>query len=127
MEKRRVVVTGLGAVTPIGNNCEDYWNGLLSGKSGIANITLFDPVDHPCKIAAEIKNFNPEDHFDKKEVKKLERFTQCAMVAGREAFKDSGISLDKTDILRFGVIIGVGMGGVATIEEQHDVLRTKGV
>ena len=126
MELKRVVVTGLGAVTPIGNSVAEYWGGLLAGKTGIAPITHFDTTEYAVKVAAEVKHFNAEDHFDRKEVKKLECFTRYAMVAGREAFKDSGLNIERDDAFRIGVIIGVGMGGVSTIEEQHEVLRTKG-
>lgn len=127
MEMRRVVVTGLGAVTPIGQNVADYWQGLLEGKSGIAPLQRFDCTDHACKIGAEVKNWNPEDHFEKKEVKKLESFTQFAVVAAREAWRDSGITVENEDAFAIGVLVGVGMGGVLTIEEQHDVLTQKGV
>ncbi len=127
MEMRRVVVTGLGAVTPIGHTVADYWQGLLAGKSGIAPLQRFDPKDHTCKIAAEVKNWNAEDHFEKKEVKKLESFTQFAVVAGREAFRDSGLNVENEDPFQIGVIVGVGMGGVMTIEDQHDVMIERGV
>lgn len=125
-QKRRVVVTGLGAITPIGNNVKDYWAGLVEGKSGLGPITQFDTTDFSTKIAGEVKNFNAEDHFDRKELKKLENFSRFAIVAAREAFKDSGLDPEKDDPLRIGVILGVGMGGVATIQEQHEILLTKG-
>lgn len=126
MQFKRVVVTGLGAVTPIGNNVEEFWSGLLEGKSGVGQITRFDSSNHGVHFAAEVKNFNPEDHFEKKEVKKNDYFTQYAVVAAREAFKNSGIDLTKTDPNEIGVILGVGLGGLTTIEEQHDVLNAKG-
>lgn len=127
MDIKRVVVTGLGAVTPIGNNVDEYWSGLLAGKSGIEPITYFDTTDYTVKVAAQVKNFVAEDHFDRKELKKLESFTRYALVAGREAFKDSGLSVEREDPFMIGVVIGVGMGGVGTLEEQHEVLRSKGV
>lgn len=126
MEMRRVVVTGLGAITPIGNSVQEYWDGLLTGKCGIGPITKFDASNHSTTIAGEIKNFNAEDHFEKKELKKLDFFVRYAMMAGREAFKSSGLDLDQHDANEIGVLIGVGMGGVITIEEQHDVLVNRG-
>jgi len=126
MEFKRVVVTGLGAVTPIGTGVDQYWSGLLQGKSGIAPITRFDTSNHAVKIAGEVKNHNPEDHFERKEIKKLDYFTQYAVVAAREAFKNSGLDLSQTDPFLVGTLIGVGMGGILTIEEQHEVLLGKG-
>lgn len=127
MEKRRVVVTGLGAITPIGNNVADYWQGLLEGRSGLGPITHFDTTNHSSKIGGEVKGFVSEDHFEKKEVKKLDHFTQFGIVAAREAFKDAGLNVERDDAFQIGVIVGVGMGGVGVIEEQHDVMLTKGV
>ncbi|MCX7717997.1 MAG: beta-ketoacyl-ACP synthase II [Candidatus Sumerlaeaceae bacterium] len=124
--KKRVVVTGLGAVTPIGNNVPDFWSGLCEGRSGIAPITYFDTTDYTTKIAAEIKNINYEDHFERKDLKKIDLFTRFAMIASKEAFADAGLDRDKIDSFRFGVMIGSGMGGVWTIEEQLDVLWKKG-
>jgi 3-oxoacyl-[acyl-carrier-protein] synthase II len=126
MEFKRVVVTGLGAVTPIGNSVAEYWQGLKEGRCGVGPITRFDPSNHTVKIAAEIKGLNPEDHFEKKEIKKLDYFVRYAMLAGREAFKHSGLNIEQHDPLEIGVLIGVGMGGVLTIEEQHEVLTTRG-
>lgn len=126
MLKRRVVVTGLGAVTPIGNNVSDYWQGLVEGRSGVAPISYFDTTSYQTKIAAEVKNFNGEDYFDRKELKKLDNFTRFAIVAGKEAFADSGLNLEQEDAFQIGVMIGVGMGGVGVIEEQHEVMLTKG-
>lgn len=126
MTKKRVVVTGLGAVTPIGNNLQDYWQGLLAGRSGAAPITHFDTAAFDVKFACEVKDFNPEDHFDKKEVRKMDNFVRYGVVAAREAFKDSGLDFAREDANKVGVIIGVGMGGVATIEEQMGVILTKG-
>lgn len=126
MTKKRVVVTGLGAITPIGNNVKDYWEGLLAGKNGVGPITHFDATNHGAKIAAEVKNFNAEDHFDRKELKKLDSFSRFAMAAAREAFKDSGLDIEKQDALKIGVIVGCGMGGVGVIEEQHEIMKSKG-
>jgi len=124
--KKRVVVTGLGAVTPIGNTVDEFWNNLLAGKSGIGYITKFDTSNHSVKIAAEVKNFNAEEHFERKELKKIDDFCRFGVVAARQAFIDSGLNLEKVSPLDIGVIIGCGMGGVNTIEEQHTILMTRG-
>jgi 3-oxoacyl-[acyl-carrier-protein] synthase II len=124
--KKRVVVTGLGAVTPIGNTVDEFWNNLLAGKSGIGFITKFDTANHSVKIAAEVKNFNAEEHFERKELKKIDDFCRFGVVAARQAFADSGLNLEKVSPLDIGVIIGCGMGGVNTIEEQHTILMTRG-
>lgn len=123
---KRVVVTGLGAVTPIGNTVDEFWTNLLAGKSGIGYITKFDAKDHAVKIAAEVKNFNAEDHFERKELKKIDDFCRFAVVAARQAFADSGLSWEKVSPCDVGVILGCGMGGVMTIEEQHTILITRG-
>jgi len=126
MEKKRVVITGLGAITPIGNNVKAYWDGLLAGKSGGGLITFFDTSAYGSRIAAEVKNYNPEDYFDKKEVKRIERFCQFALIAAREAIADSGINLEQEDLNNIGVQIGVGIGSIGLTEEQNQVLVTKG-
>ncbi|MFD0977337.1 beta-ketoacyl-ACP synthase II [Salinimicrobium gaetbulicola] len=118
MELKRVVVTGLGALTPIGNNIQEYWDGLKNGKSGSAPITYFDTEKFKTKFACEIKNFNAEDFFDRKEARKLDKFAQYAIVASDEAIKDSGIDLDKVDKLRVGVIWGAGIGGLETFQDE---------
>ena len=118
MELKRVVVTGLGALTPIGNNLEEYWQGLISGKSGSAPITYFDTEKFKTKFACELKNFDPLDHFDRKEARKLDRFAQYAMVAADEAIEDSGIDLDTVDKFRVGVIWGAGIGGLETFQNE---------
>jgi 3-oxoacyl-[acyl-carrier-protein] synthase II len=125
MEFKRVVVTGLGAVTPIGTGVENYWAGLLAGKSGIGPITRYDTTDHIVKIAGEVRDINAEDHFERKEIKKLDLFTRYAVIAGREALKHSGINMKEEDAYNWGTLIGVGMGGIATIEEQHSIMTTK--
>lgn len=118
MELKRVVVTGLGALTPIGNNLEEYWEGLVSGKSGSAPITYFDTEKFKTKFACELKNFNPLDHFDRKEARKLDRFAQYAMVSADEAIQDSGIDLNTVDKFRVGVIWGAGIGGLETFQNE---------
>ena len=118
MELKRVVVTGLGALTPIGNNIEEYWEGLVNGKSGSAPITYFDTEKFKTKFACEIKNFKVEDYFDRKEARKLDKFAQYALVASDEAIKDSGLDLDTIDKLRVGVIWGAGIGGLETFQDE---------
>ncbi len=118
MELKRVVVTGLGALTPIGNNIEEYWDALKNGKSGSAPITYFNTEKFKTKFACELKNFNAEDYFDRKEARKLDRFAQYALVASDEAIKDSGLDLDTIDKLRVGVIWGAGIGGLETFQDE---------
>ncbi len=123
---RRVVVTGIGCITPIGVGKETFWNGLLSGTSGIDYITRFDTTDYPTKIAGEVKDFQPEKYIDKKEVKKMDRFTQFAVAAANIAMEDSGLQIDESNAEKFGVILGSGVGGIETMEQQQDKLREKG-
>ncbi|WP_026836767.1 beta-ketoacyl-ACP synthase II [Gillisia sp. JM1] len=118
MELKRVVVTGLGALTPIGNNVEEYWNALVAGKSGCAPITYFDAEKFKTKFACELKNFNALDFFDRKEARKLDRFAQYAIVASDEAIKDSGIDLNVVNKHRVGVIWGAGIGGLETFQDE---------
>ncbi len=118
MELKRVVVTGLGALTPIGNNIEEYWNGLVAGKSGCAPITYFDTDKFKTKFACELKNFDVLEFFDRKEARKLDRFAQYALVASDEAIEDSGIDLNTIDKYRVGVIWGAGIGGLETFQEE---------
>ena len=124
--ERRVVVTGLGAITPIGNNVKDYWEGLKAGKCGIDTITAFDVTDFKVKLAAEVKNYNPEEYLDKRSARRLDRFTQFAIIAAREAMKDSGITKENTDMERVGTFIGSGIGGLDTIEKENRVCFEKG-
>lgn len=124
--KRRVVVTGLGAITPIGNSIESFWNSVKSGKNGIDKITYFDTTDFKVKVAAEVKDFKAEDYIGKKDAKRLDKFTQFALVAAKECMKDSNIDLESIDRERFGVIFGSGIGGLITIENQIRTLVAKG-
>ncbi|MEO0005191.1 MAG: beta-ketoacyl-ACP synthase II [candidate division WOR-3 bacterium] len=124
--RRRVVVTGLGAVTPIGNDVPTYWQNLLNGKSGVARISAFDPGDLSVQIAAEVKNFNPLDRLDAKLVKRSDRFTQFALWAAAEALEDAGLDLSKEDRDRVGVVVGSGMGGIATWEKEHEAFIKRG-
>ncbi len=121
MELKRVVVTGLGALTPIGNNVEEYWDALISGKSGCANITYFDTEKFKTKFACELKNFDPLNHFNRKEARKLDRFAQYALVSADEAIGDAKLNLDEVDKFRVGVIWGAGIGGLETF--QNEVLN----
>lgn len=125
MEKR-VVVTGMGAVTPIGNNVEEFWNGIKEGKCGIDEIKGFDATNFNVKMAAEVKDFNPEDHFDRRDAKRMDRFSHFAIVAAREAMKDSGINSENTDMNRVGVVVSSGIGGLSTIEKGNRAYVEKG-
>jgi 3-oxoacyl-[acyl-carrier-protein] synthase II len=118
MELKRVVVTGLGALTPIGNNIEQYWNGLVNGVSGAAPITHFDAAKFKTRFACEIKNFDVSEFIDRKEVRKMDKFTQYAMVATDEAILDSKLDLEKIDKDRVGVIWGAGIGGLETFQNE---------
>ncbi|MEW2920515.1 MULTISPECIES: beta-ketoacyl-ACP synthase II [Flavobacteriaceae] len=118
MQLKRVVVTGLGALTPIGNNLEAYWEGLRTGKSGSAPITYFDTEKFKTKFACELKGYNPEDFFDRKEARKLDRFAQYALVSSDEAIADSGIDLNVVDKFRVGVVWGAGIGGLETFQNE---------
>ncbi len=121
MKLKRVVVTGMGALTPIGNNLSEYWDGLVNGKSGCAPITYFDAEKFKTKFACEVKNFVATDHFDRKEARKLDRFAQYALVSSSEAIEDSGFDPEKVDKFRVGVIWGAGIGGLETF--QNEVLN----
>ena len=118
MELKRVVVTGLGAVTPLGNNIPDFWENLKNGVSGAGPITHFNASKFKTRFACEVKGFDPNAYFDRKEVRKMDRYTQFALVAVSDAIKDSGLDLDKTDKDEVGVIFAAGIGGLATIEQE---------
>ncbi len=118
MSLKRVVVTGLGALTPIGNNIGEYWQGLSNGKSGCAPITYFDTEKFKTKFACEVKNYNPTDYFDRKEARKLDKFAQYAIVSSEEAIQDAAIDLEKVDKFRVGVIWGAGIGGIETFQQE---------
>ena len=126
MNKRRVVITGLGALAPNGNSVSDYWDSLISGRSGINHITSFDTENLNVKIAGELSNFNPEDHFDRKEIRKLDPFTIYHLVSSKEAISNSGLNEDKLDLNRVGVMIGSGVGGIQTLEDQHGTYSSRG-
>ncbi len=118
MQLKRVVVTGLGALTPIGNNIQEYWEGLITGKSGAAPITYYDTEKHKTKFACEVKNFNIEDYMDRKESRRLDKFAQYAVAASDEAIKDAGITHDNVNKQRVGVIWGAGIGGLQTFQDE---------
>lgn len=124
--KRRVVITGMGAVTPIGNTVEEFWQGILENKVGIGPITKFDTTDFKVKLAAEVKGFEPKQHIDFKAAKRMDVFSQYAVVAAREAFAQAGLDMEKEDPYRVGVIIGSGVGGLGVMETEHTKLMEKG-
>ncbi|AGA58257.1 3-oxoacyl-[acyl-carrier-protein] synthase 2 [Thermobacillus xylanilyticus] len=125
--KHRVVVTGMGIVTSLGSDLETFWNNLVAGKSGVSRIESFDVSEYPTQIAAEIKDFNPEDYIDRKEARRMDRFVQFAVAAGKMAVQDAGLELGvNVDPERVGVIVGSGIGGLGTWEEQHSILLEKG-
>lgn len=119
LKKRRVVVTGLGVVSPIGNSLEDFWKSLLEGKSGVKRLQCFDPTYFTSKIAAEVKNFDPSPYLSPKEIKRMDRFVQFAVVSSKMAVADAKLDLDKADRTRIGVLIGSGIGGLHTVETEH--------
>ena len=125
-DRKRVVITGLGAITPIGNTLAEYWDGLVSGRNGIGAITHFDAAKHDCRIAGEIKNFDPLSYLDKKEAKRMDRFAQLAVCASKQAIADSGLTIDPTNAEFIGVTIGTGIGGLKILEEQQEIYLTKG-
>src|SRR2546428_10154067 len=127
MQLKRVVVTGLGALTPLGNTVPEYWDGLVNGVSGAAMITKFDTEKFKTKFACEVKNFKPEDFMDKKEARKVDPFVQYAMAATHEAVVDSGANFEELDTDRIGVIWGAGIGGIKTfLDEISDFAKSDG-
>lgn len=123
---RRVAVTGLGAVTPIGNHVKEFWEGIRSGKVGIGPITRFDPSDYKVKLAAEVKNFDPRERMEFRAAKRMELFSQYAVAAAGEALEDSGLSVKQEDPFRIGVSVGSGIGSLQAMEREHERLLTKG-
>ena len=118
MELKRVVVTGLGAVTPVGLNAKETWENLLAGKSGAAPITLFDASKFKTQFACEVKGLDISEYIDRKEARKMDRYTQLAIIAAMQAVQDSGMDLETEDKNRIGVVYGVGIGGIKTFEEE---------
>jgi len=122
----RVVVTGLGCATPVGIGHEEFWKNILEGKNGISFITGFDTTQYACKIAGEIKDFDMDRFLDKKEYRRMDKYTQFAVAAGKLAIEDAGIDVEKVDSDSFGVILGSGIGGMKTLEDQHTILMERG-
>ncbi len=125
MAKRRVVVTGLGAVTPLGPDVKSSWQAVLEGKSGVGYITQFDTSNYPVRIAAEVKDFDPTKYMESKEVKKMDRFIHFAVAATQMAIEDSELKITETNSERIGIVIGSGMGGLPAIEYYHKMLLEK--
>jgi 3-oxoacyl-[acyl-carrier-protein] synthase II len=124
---RRVVITGLGVVTPVGNTVETFWKNLTEGRSGIRKIQAFDTSDYDCQIAGEVRDFDPKNFFNNfKDARRTDRFTQLAMAAAKMSMQDSGIELDRVNRDRFGVLVSSGIGGLKTLEDQHNILMNKG-
>ncbi|MCK5595745.1 beta-ketoacyl-ACP synthase II, partial [bacterium] len=126
MKKNRVVVTGMGTVTPVGNNTDVFWKNICNGKSGVDRIALFDPADFDSRIAGQIKDFDSSLYFSPKDVRRMDRFVQLAVASSKMALKGSELDLDKEDRNRIGVLIGSGIGGLKVIEDQHSILLKKG-
>lgn len=124
--KKRVVITGMGIVSPLGIGIDENWQALCQGKSGIGPITRFDTTEYPAKIAGEVKNFNPEEYVDKKDLKKMDIFIQYALAAGTMAIKQSGLIINESNADRVGVLVGSGLGGLQTIEKYHTMLLQSG-
>lgn len=126
VERKRVVVTGLGAITPIGNTPDEYWAGLMSGRNGIAPITLFDAARHDCRFAGEVKGFDPLTYLDRKEAKRMDRFAQFAVSASKQAVADAQFVINDLNAEQVGVLIGTGIGGLKVLEDQQEIYLTKG-
>ena len=124
--KRRVVVTGIGALTPIGNNVNDTWKGILNHQCGIDLIQSFDTSNMKVKVAGELKNFEATEYLDKKDVRKMDKFIQYGLIAAKEAIKDSKLEIDSINHDRFGVVVSSGIGGLGSIEENHQRGLKKG-
>ncbi len=123
---KRVVVTGLSAITPIGNTLADYWDGLMRGTSGISQITLFDASEHACRIAGEVKGFDPLEQMDRKDAKRMDRFSQFAVSASKQALVDADLLITDLNAEQIGVLIGTGVGGLQVMEDQARILHSKG-
>lgn len=124
--KKRVVVTGLGAITPIGNSVDEFWTGVKAGKVGIGEITRFDSSDYKAHLAAEVKDFVAKEHMNFKAAKRMELFSQYAVAAAKEAFEDAGLDMEKEDPYRTGVIVGAGIGSLEEVEREYEKINTKG-
>src|SRR3972149_5498035 len=123
---RRVVVSGIGVVSPVGAGKEEFWESICQGKSGVGRITQFDPTDFPSQIAGEVKNFDPHNFTEAKKARRMDRYTQLAVAATKMALEDASLTIDSSNAPEIGVIIGSGIGGLRTLEEQHRILLAKG-
>lgn len=126
MDKRRVVVTGVGMITPLGNDVDTTWKGILEGKSGIGPLTRLNADEFPVKVAAEVKDFNPELFMDKTDARKMDRFTQYAVASALMAVKDANLTINEENAPRVGVWIGSGIGGMETFEQQFEIFQNRG-
>ncbi|BAZ53755.1 beta-ketoacyl-ACP synthase II [Nostoc ellipsosporum NOK] len=124
--RKRVVVTGVGAITPIGNTSAEYWEGLLSGRNGIDYITLFDANSHDCRIAGEVKNFDPHAYMERKEAKRMDRFSQFGVAAAKQALSDANLVINELNAEQIGVMIGSGIGGLKVLEDQQTIYLNRG-
>ena len=125
-DSRRVVITGMGAITPLGQSPQAYWENLVAGKSGIGRMTLCDPTDYPCQISGEIENFDPVQYMSEREARRMARFSQLAVAAGLTAVESAGLDISKEDSFRVGVVLGNGNGGFPTLEENCRILASRG-
>ena len=125
-KNRRVVITGMGAITPIGNSVEEFWNGIKEGKTGFGSITYFDTADYRCKLAAEVKDFDPAQYMDKKSVRRMEQFCQFAVAAAGQAIADAGLIMEQEDPYMVGCSVGSGIGSLQAMEREYDRLKEKG-
>ncbi|MCU0517053.1 MAG: beta-ketoacyl-ACP synthase II [Oscillatoria sp. Prado101] len=125
-ERKRVVVTGLGAITPIGNTLAEYWEGLLFGRNGIGLISLFDASNHACRIAGEVKGYDPHDYLERKEAKRMDRFAQFAVSASKQALADAQLAITDLNAEQVGAMIGTGIGGLKVLEDQEQIYLSKG-
>ena len=125
-KNRRVVVTGMGAITPIGNSVEEFWNGIKEGKTGFGPITYFDTADYRCKLAAEVKDFDPTQYMDKKSARRMEQFCQFAVAAAGQAIADAGLTMEQEDAYMVGCSVGSGIGSLQAMEREYDRLKEKG-
>ncbi len=122
----RVAITGMGVVSPCGIGLDAFWSNLINGKSGIAPIKLFDASEYPSRIAGEVQDFNPEDYIDRKESRRMDRFIQFGVIAAKMAIDDAQLKIDKRNAEKVGVLVGSGIGGLYTMERQHQVLIDRG-
>ena len=125
-KNRRVVITGMGAITPIGNSVEEFWNGIKEGKTGFGSITYFDTADYRCKLAAEVKDFDPTQYMDKKSARRMEQFCQFAVAAAGQAITDAGLTMEQEDPYMVGCSVGSGIGSLQAMEREYDRLKEKG-